>query len=201
MAFRRHGDPRQTGIEVSELAPFVRVARRVIERNKDRVNWLAVYARWDAMVRVCQAVEAEARTGKPYIRWRRQAANLVVEIASNVEAKRAFELVAALYLYADARPERFITDASFAAEVLHVVRREAKAGRVFTNGRTGSGQTRARTTISYRLMAGRVRDTAARFILNAFGSPSVHLAAAERRRMDEQQRQTNAYFEAMRSIA
>ena len=64
MAFRRHGHPLQTGIEVSELASFVRAVRRVIKRNKDRVNWLAIYQAVGTMVGICKALEAEVRTGR-----------------------------------------------------------------------------------------------------------------------------------------
>jgi hypothetical protein len=176
MAFRRHGDPRQTGVEVRELASYLRAARRVIERNRERVNWSTIYEGWDATVQVCHAIEAEVRTGKPYVRWRRQAANLVTEVAENVEASRLFELVAAMYLFAEMRPEKFVTDTSFAAEVLHVVRREAKAGRRFTVG--------YKSSVSYRLLSGRVRDTAARFIIDALGLAALAIARAETRRID-----------------
>jgi len=175
MAYRRHGDPLQTGLEVAELAPFVRTVRRVIDRNKDRVSWPAIFARWDEAVGVCHAIEAEARAGKTYIRWRRQAAALIAEIAENVEASRVFELVAAVYLYAEIRPERFASDAGFNAEVLHVVRREAKAGRLFTVG--------AKSSISYRLLSGRVSTTAARFIIDALGNVSLAAARAETKRL------------------
>ena len=90
-------------------------------------------------------------------------------------------------------PERFKSDTSFAAEVLHVVRREAKAGRSFTVGK--------RSTVSYRLVSGRVRDMAAAFIVAAFGSPSLAVAQAETKRLDAVEAKAREQREAMAAIA
>jgi hypothetical protein len=192
-ADRRHGHPLQTTVEVRELAPYVRTVRRIIKRNKDHVNFSIVYERWKVSVVVCREIEEQGRREGVHVRWRRQAAALIIEISEAVEASRLFELVAAMYLLAHMRPERFKGDTAFAAELLHVVRREAKAGRKFCNGPN-------RSTVTYRIFSKRARDLAARFLTEPLGAPALTLALAEERRLNEAAAKANDYREAMDRI-
>jgi hypothetical protein len=201
MAHRRYADPQATAVQVSELEPYVRVVKRIVRRNKDRVNWLAVYNRLEDVKKVCEEIESQASSGAPYVKWRRRAANLMIEIIANVAPERIFEIVAAFHVYQVLGSRKFASDASFWALMLHSVRREAGAGRVWRNGagpkRLATG---GHTTVTYRILDARSRDCAAAFLVSTFGAASVAVAKAELKRIEDEKAKANALHGVLAAI-
>ncbi len=190
----RYGHPLQRPLRSAALAPYLRAIKRIRERNKG-TNWSAVEARWGVVVEVCQRIEDEARTGQPYIRPRRQAANIILGITEVVPASRVVDIICACYLYEELDQRRFASDRGFRSTMLHMLRRESKSGRIF-HAKDGG-----RLHASYRVLSKRARDTAADWIVDALGVVGVHIAQQERHRMDASRVSESQFKEALASIS
>ena len=190
---RRLGDPQQTMILPRELDPYLRVVARIRERNTG-TEWSAVYARWRAAVAVARDYLAQVRTGKAHVGYRRQAAEIIASIADTVEDARVVDLVLATYLMEAFHRGRFKSDAAFRACLLHVVRREAKAGRRF------SFKPGDRERATYKILSAKTRETAAAWLCEALGPVGVHIARIEWSRIKAADETKDAYRAAVASI-
>jgi hypothetical protein len=90
MRHRKYGHPEQRSIKINELRPYRESIRRVIERNP-QVDWSAIYAQWLRAVGVAQEALDTLRTGKPHVRYDREAAQMICSIAGSVEPQVVFE--------------------------------------------------------------------------------------------------------------
>lgn len=200
MLARRYGHPQQTMVKVGELAPYLKVVKRIRERQllserNSAMDWSAVYARWQAVVAVARDVVAQARIGRADFGHRRQAAELVTQIADNVSDARAVDIVIALYLMAEFDAPRFRSDEGFRACLLHYLRREAKVGRRFDLKSAAD-----REKASYKILGRKVREEAARWVNEGLGAVGVHIANKERQRVRQQEAGRAAFNAALDAI-
>jgi hypothetical protein len=193
IADRRWGHPEQTMIMIKELDPYLKVTRGIRQRNKG-ANWPNIFARWQAVVAVAQELIDHARKGHAHVGYRREAAELITQIAGTVEDARVVDLVMAVYLVDEFEPGRFRSDEAFRACLLHAIRREAGAERRF-DYKTGS-----REKASYRLLSAKTRETAARWLVEGLGLVGLHVARQERARVNAKEGTKAAYRDAVATI-
>ena len=193
IANRRWGHPQQTALKVRDLDPYLQVVKRVRERSKG-TDWSAVYARWRAVVAVAREYLDQVRKGHAHVGYRRQAADIVTQLADNMEEARAVDLVMAVYLLEEFEPRRFHSDEAFRTCLLHILRKEAKVGRRF-NLKVGG-----REKASYRILGQKVREEAAKWAIEGLGLVGLHVDRQERARVNAQDSLNTAYRDAVASI-
>jgi hypothetical protein len=197
---KRHGAENATGLLRREIDPYAEAAYQVRERNLYRVDWAALRAEYEAVVKRCRSFEKECQRGNPYQKHERYACNVMVQIAENVPYERGLDLVAALWMFQLLRPSRFRgSDQVFAFAVGNVLRKEGRADRRF---RVGSPRSRTLNPerVEYRELNRETRHTLYRLINAAFGRAAVHIAKLEVDRATEETRRKDAVTAALASI-
>jgi hypothetical protein len=172
----RYGSPLQRRITQRELhKPLVAVAR--LRRRNPHADWHLMEENWHALVRRCQEI---ANSRDADLRYRRQAANIVVQIAESLPAARAVDVIAACFILEGQDVHnghrRFVTDLAFRCCTLHALRRASKATRVcHVGGRD------ARSHMSYRVYHKRTRDIACDLLFESMAVVGGFIANAELR--------------------
>jgi hypothetical protein len=191
----RYGDPRQRRISQRELhKPLAAVAR--LRKRNPQADWHLMAENWHQLVRRCQDI-ANSRTAD--LKYRRQAANVVVQIAENLEAARVVDVIAACFIL-EGQDEhnghrRFVTDLAFRCCTLHALRRASKATRVcHVGGRD------ARSHMSYRVYHKRTRDIACDLIFEHMAVVGGFIARAELKHQEAQAAHKSALMETLTAL-
>ena len=190
-AYRRHGHVSATGVRVAELTPYLKLVREVRKRNPG-IDWSVLHARWRVVVDYCRH---EATRSGVYIAPERKAAQLVTQIADAVDADRLIDLTAAVYMLQEFQPSRFKTDDCFDFALAHVLRREAGAGRRFTNKFDGMMKSH------YREMGRSTRRRVGELIRKGLGLVGLHIARLERKRLTVRADQEATFKATVAAIA
>jgi hypothetical protein len=98
----RYGDPRQKRITRRELHRPLRAVARLRKRNA-HADWHLMEENWHALVRQCSDI---ANSRDADLRYRRQAANIIVQIAESLEAARGRYDCRLLHHRRSGRPQR-----------------------------------------------------------------------------------------------
>jgi hypothetical protein len=147
---------------------------------------------WNTLVRKCQDI---ANSRDADIRYRRQAANVVVQIAESLSADEVVDWIAACYIVEGTDPQRFVSDRAFRCCMLHVLRRAGKSGRVFHVGGRD-----CRSHASYRVLHKRTRDTACDLIVEHMATAGGFIARAELKHQEAQAAHKSALMETLTSL-
>lgn len=173
---RRHGHPEQRGVTKAELAPYVVLVRLRIEKNADNAVWRLAEERWRVVVDHARGIVADARLGRPGFGFERRAAEEVVKVAQQVEARAIMETAFGLYLQQDADPRRFRSDDAFRRQLVRRVRGLAEG-----NARRWGDPATGRTKRAYDELPPRAAASMGRWLVEAFGGIGLHLARLEAR--------------------
>jgi hypothetical protein len=191
----RYGDPRQKRITRRELHRPLRAVARLRKRNA-HADWHLMAENWNQLVRKCQDI---ANSKDADILYRRKAANLIVQIAGSIPADRAVDVIAACYILEGEDQHnghrRFVTDLAFKCCLLHALRRDAKAGRVFHVGGKD-----CRSHSSYRVLHKRTRDIACDLIVEHMSVVGGFIARAELKHQEAQAAHKSALMETLTSL-
>ena len=170
----RYGDPRQKRITRRELHRPLRAVARLRKRNA-HADWHLMEENWHALVRQCSDI---ANSRDADLRYRRQAANIIVQIAESLEAARVVDTIAACFIIEGQDVHnghrRFVTDLAFRCCTLHALRRASKATRVCHVGGKD-----CRSHMSYRVYHKRTRDIACDLIFEHMAVVGGFIARAE----------------------
>lgn len=186
-AQRRHGDALQTSITVHELRPYVARVKAREARNKGSELWDILAARWEALVGHSRGIVERYASGAPGIRHERMAAQQVTTLAGAVPADKVVRTALAMYLLAQDRPTRFLSERGFRFELVRRVR-----GLSDVNAGTYYDHKAGRSRRVYRDLPPRVTDVMGAWLAEAFGGAGLVLASKEReeaqKARDEHQR-------------
>jgi hypothetical protein len=198
---RKFGHPEQKSIKIGELRPYREAIQKVIERNP-QVDWSAIYAQWLRAVGVAQEALDTLRTGKPHVRYDREAAQMICSIAGSVEPQVVFEIVSALWLLQEVRGGMVKSDDAFKSLVIQSLRREGGCGRTFAKPkwRPGMSLKSLGQTVTYNLTSQRTRSTAYEYVSKGVGRAAVSVAKREMDRAMAHERVDSAYKEACAAI-
>jgi hypothetical protein len=187
----RYGDSRQRRLTQREMyKPLAAVAR--LRRRNPHAQWHLMAENWNTLVRKCQDI---ANSRDADIRYRRQAANVVVQIAESLPAGEVVDWIAACYIVEGTNPQRFVSDRAFWCCMLHVLRRAGKSGRVFHVG--GKDY---RSHASYRVLHKRTRDIACDLIVEHMAAVGGFIARAELKHQEAQAAHKSALMETLTSL-
>ena len=187
----RYGDPRQRRITQLEMKRPLRAVARLRKRNP-HADWHLMAENWNQLVRRCQEISNSRDTD---IRYRRQAANVIVQIAESMSADEVVDWTAACYIVEETNPQRFVSDRAFWCCMLHVLRRAGKSGRVFHVGGKD-----CRSHASYRILHKRTRDIACDFIVEHMSTVGGFIARAEVKHQEAQREHKAALMETLASL-
>jgi hypothetical protein len=191
----RYGSPLQRRISQRELhKPLVAVAR--LRRRNPRADWHLMEENWHSLVRRCQEV---VNSRDADLRYRRQAADVIVQIAESLPAARVVDVIAACFILEGQDvhngPRRFVTDLAFKCCTLHALRRASKATRVCHVGGKD-----CRSHMSYRVYHKRTRDIACDLIFESMATVGVFIAKAELRHQKAERDRKQALMETLSAL-
>lgn len=191
----RYGDPRQRRISQRELHHPLRAVARLRRRNPN-ADWHLMEENWHALVRQCRDI---SNSREADLRYRRQAANIIVQIADSLEAARVVDVIAACFILEGQDVHnghrRFVTDLAFRCCTLHVLRRASKATRVCHVGGKD-----CRSHMSYRVYHKRTRDIACDLIFESMAVVGGFIARAEVKHQEAQAAHKSALMETLASL-
>lgn len=187
----RYGAHNQRRITQLEMKRPRRAVARLRRRNP-HADWHLMAANWDALVRRCEEI---ANSRDADIRYRKQAAHVIVQIAESLSADEVVDTIAACYIVEGQNPQRFVSDRGFWCCLLHVLRRTGKSGRVFHVGGRD-----CRSHASYRVLHKRTRDIACDLIVEHMATVGVFIARAELKHQEAQREHKAALMETLASL-
>lgn len=193
---RRHGHPQQEAITAAALAPFIRKTKERMRKSANAEALTMLIARWDALVTQCRAVIAAYLDGKPSQRNLRHAAQAIVCIADDVDARDVADVALALYLMQDQQPQRFRSDNAFLHQMVRRLRglTERNVGTWFDEkSRTVKRVYRDLTPKTANLMGGMIAEV--------FGVAGLRLAQLERLDLETRQKEARDFSRAMQELA
>jgi hypothetical protein len=201
MAHRKYGDPEQRSITKGELRPYREAIQKAVKRNP-QVDWQAIYARWPVAVGIAQEALQTIRTGIPHLRYNREAAQMICDIAGAVEPSVVFEIVSAMWLLQEVRGGMVKSDNAFKSLVIHALQREGGTGRKFARPKWRPGMSLGAIgqTVTYSITSQRTRSAAYEYISRGIGGAAVAVAKKEMARHFEKDRVEAAYKEAVAAI-
>jgi hypothetical protein len=172
---RRHGDPEQISVTVAELKPHLKAVRDRMVKNADKPLWPMLEARWGVLMDNAQGTLGSRQQGRVGQRHQTKAAQELVKLGGEVDAREVAEMIGALYLLADYKPERFKTDRAFMLQLVRRVRSltDVNAGEYFDH-KTGK-QKRV-----YRDVSPKAAEVMGAMLVEVFGVVGLQLAKLER---------------------
>ena len=93
----RYGAPTQRRITQKALHKSLTAVARVRKRNPN-AEWRLMEENWNILVRRCQEISASKDAD---VKYRRQAANVIVQIAESLSADEVVNVIAACYIIED----------------------------------------------------------------------------------------------------
>ena len=192
---RRHGHPDQKAITKAELKPYQKLVRKRIEKNADSPLWGQCDARWKAVVNYAQSILAAYKGGQASYRYENIAAQEVVKLAADVEARQIIETICAVYLMQDDQPRRFRSDNAFRAQLCRRVRSLTECNCGFWYNHTTGQMKRA-----YREIPPKAIVLFSRWLEEAVGIVGLHLAKLERDEAEARSRRNTAMHETIAAL-
>ena len=187
----RYGHPTQRRITQKALTKPLAAVARLRKRNPN-ADWHMMAENWNILVRRCQEI---AHSNDADVKYRRQAANVIVQLAESLSADEVVNVIAVCYIIEDQNPYFFSTDRAFWCCMLHCLRRTGKSGRVFHVGRKD-----CRSHATYRVLHKRTRDVACDFIVEHMATVGVFIARAEVKHQEAQAAHKAALMETLASL-
>jgi hypothetical protein len=172
--FRRHGHPEQQSIRGADLAPYLQLVQKRIDKNPESPAWSQLAERWLLVLGQARAVRSLWEKGKPGNRYARLAANEVERLALSVDALRVIKTCIATFMLRDFDPRRFKSENAFRTQLVRRVVRLAPSRLV---GHPAKGVPK----IGYGELAPKTVAVIAEWLISAFGAASLRLASRERK--------------------
>jgi hypothetical protein len=192
---RRHGHAEQTAVTKAELAPFVALVRKRIEKNAENATWAHSEARWQTVVDHARAILGEAKRGVPGNRYERTAASEVVVLGEAVTPRTIIETAFAVYLLQDHDPRRLRSDEAFRAQLIRRLRGLTDANVDEWPSGAGGRAKRVQRDVPPRAVL-----IMAQWVGEALGGVGVHLTRLEARDREERAASAAGLAEAMREL-
>lgn len=192
---RRHGHPQQEAITAAALAPFIKKTKERMRKSANAEALTMLIARWDALVTQCRAVIAAYLGGKPSQRNLRHAAQAIVCIADDVDAREVADVALALYLMQDQQPQRFRSDNAFLHQMVRRLR-----GLTERNVGTWFDEKSGTVKRVYRDLTPKTANLMGRMLAEVFGVAGLRLAQLERLDLETRQKEARDFSRAMQEL-
>lgn len=181
---------------VAELRPFLKAVRERIEKNADKPLWPMLEARWGALVDTARGTLADYQQGRVGQRHHLKAAQELVKLSGEVEARDAAEMIGALYLLADDQRPRFRSDRAFMFQLVRRVRSltDVNAGEYY-NPKTGK-QKRV-----YRDVSPKTAEVLGAMLVEVFGVVGLQFAKLEREEGEAKEKARAGYHAAVGELS
>lgn len=170
---RRHGDPEQTGVTVSELKPyFERVQKRVL-KNAGNETWAILKDRWEKLVAIADQKQQTYKSGKSANKDEINALSEITKLR-DTDPQKIIETYIAMYLLMMEQPRRFISDNAFLFQLARRIRglTDINAGQYWDNEKK-------QTKRVYRDVSPRVLRTLGNYLIETFGAAGLVIAKLE----------------------
>lgn len=174
---RRHGDPQQRGITVSQLAPYAKLLREHVRRNATSPLWPQLDGLWAALLDDCRSELQAYYEGTAAVRHRVQAMLELVQLDDGVKPKQVWEVVVAMFMLMEFEERLLKSDDAFRFQLVRRVRAlsDLNVGSYYQH------ETR-RVKRVYRDLSPRVAAAMADLLIQAFGRVGVYIARFEHAR-------------------
>jgi len=192
---RRHGAVDQKGVTEADLASYRRLVRARIEKNPASPLWGQLAGRWQTLVEHAQGIQAAHERGQTGYVFERKAAQEVIKLAGDVEARMVVETALAMYVLEADQPRRFRSDAAFRAQLVRRVR-----GLTDVNVGTFWDDEAGKVKRVYKDLAPRAVVVMAQWLAEAFGPAGAHLAKLEERDRQKQQDEQQELRKALEEL-
>lgn len=192
---RRHGHPEQRAITKADLKPYLKLVRKRIDNNADSPLWGQCEARWKAVVDHAQCILAAYQGGQTSYRYERIAAQEVVKLAADVEARKVIETTCALYIMQDDQPRRFRSDDAFRSQLARRVRSLTECNCGFWHDHRTGQMKRA-----YRDIPPKAVVLFSHWVGQTVGVVGLHLAKLERDEAEARRGHNSAMYEAIAAL-
>ena len=147
----------------------------------------------------------KVRAGEAHRRYDREAAQLVCDVADQIEPPVVFEITAAMWLFQETNGSRIKSDHAFRSLLVHPLRRECGAGGLWSKPKWRPGLRiedvhAGRQKVTYQLLSKKAREGAAMYVLESIGGAALGVATKELERLTAKRERDEAYMDAVRSI-
>lgn len=195
-ALTRHGHPGQSPVTVHELRPYLNKVAARQQANPSSPAWPILTDRWAVIIKHAQKTLAAYEGGRACNRYAILTAQQVRTLADSVAPTAVMQTALAMYLLAEDRPSRFVSDAGFGFQLVRRVR-----GLTTTNAGSYWDPKTRKTKRVYKDLPPRVVEVLAGQLKATFGAAGIQLVAFERQQMaaaDVERRKLSAALEALK---
>lgn len=193
---RRHGHPLMRGVTVFELAPYVKRVQKRIAKAPHLDAWKVLHQRWQIAADIAHGYEREIKDGSPYQANRREAYRLIATVAQRVEADRVIATALGMFMLAEERPQRFLSDDAFWFQVARRIRGLTTIySRSYIDAKSGKPKR------VYSDLSPRTLREIARLIIEAFGVAGLYVAKLEQKERDAKVAEQQRFHAALEELA
>jgi hypothetical protein len=196
----RHGHPRQRGITLGDITPYLRVVDARRKASPNSPAWAILADRWSRLLAQSQRVVDQYLSGHAVVRHERQAAQTILTLAGEVGADKVISTVMAVYMLQEAEPRRVLTDQAFDFQLVRRVRFLASVA----VASYWDHKTRKKRQV-YRDFPPRAVGVMAGHLKEAFGFAALQFAKNEAGRVQaaewKRQREREALREAVEALS
>lgn len=119
----RNGHPEQSAILKRDLAPHLKEAHGIIERNRENLFNAVLKKRWDLMVETTDQILADYDSGRAVSAEQLKAARCLHRIYYDVPFEEVIVAYLAMHIFRDARPRAIKSDQAFDSQVVLYIRK------------------------------------------------------------------------------
>lgn len=188
---RRHGDPEQRGVTLTELKPFLARVRARIAKNDDSPLWTHLENLWRDIVS-----DARQEVTRPVgNRYQRSAANELLNVDADSSPMEIIVTTLAMHVFWHDRPNRFRSDSAFWLQL-------ARRVRALTSRHCGLryDHETGRDKRIYREMTPKAGAIIGQKLSSTFGAVGFQFAALDKRDREEADKAKDAIANAIREL-
>lgn len=188
---RRHGAPDQTGINKTELNPYLERVQARISKNPNSLLWPNLDDAWAAITEEATAV-SNKRVGN---RYARSAAHEFLNINADAQPREIVITALAMFILWHERPSRFVDDRAFRMQLARRVRALSTRHRgVAYNHTTGKQRP------VYREMTPKAGSLIGQRLALAFGFAGIQLAELDKRDRQTAEQSRQSIIDAIKEL-
>jgi hypothetical protein len=171
------------------------MVRARIARNADNVAWVTLDERWRALVDHAHGVIRSFESGRAGVRFERTAAQEVIKLAKDVEARAVVEVTAAMVVMREFEPRAFRSDDAFWLQLT----RRARSLTDLHFGETWDNR-RKRVRRHYRELSPKAAIIMGRWLAETLGVGGQHIARVELAEREKKAKERGDLHEALRKL-
>lgn len=194
--FRRHGEADQKAVTKSHVKPYLELVKARVAKNPHSPAWTTLQARWRALVDHAEHISAQYERGRPGSRIERLAAQEIIKLAKDVEARAVVEMTMAMVMMRELNPRCFRSDRAFWVQLGRRVRglADLNYGERYVHA---TGKVRR----CYRELSPRAGTVLGRWLAETLGVGGLHLARLEQADHEKQLAERRDLHETLSNLS